>query len=123
MSELKKYSAIYLKFLNLSKTVREMPIFSAIDPVEENLLNMLASRWHEDKKITVLEAMNLSANFSNTTLHRRLMSLRSKGLIALQVSKIDSRVKYVLPTDLTQAYFAKLGSALVFAQEESVGQC
>ena len=100
-----------------------MPIFSAIDPVEENLLNMLASRWHEDKKITVLEAMNLSANFSNTTLHRRLMSLRSKGLIALQVSKIDSRVKYVLPTDLTQAYFAKLGSALVFAQEESVGQC
>ena len=53
MSELKKYSAIYLKFLNLSKTVREMPIFSAIDPVEENLLNMLASSWHEDKKITV----------------------------------------------------------------------
>jgi DNA-binding transcriptional ArsR family regulator len=117
MSENKKYSAIYLNFLNLTQTVREMPNFPAIDPVEEYLLNMLASLWHQDKKIKVLEAMSLNAKISSTTLHRRLMCLRSKGLIALEVSERDSRIKYVSPTDLTQEYFAALGRALVATEQ------
>ena len=98
--------------------VREMPYFPDIDPVDEHLLSVLGSLWHQDKAITVLEAMNLSAHLSNTTQHRRLMSLRMKGLIALQVSEFDCRVKHVIPTLLTYKYFAALGSALMSAQVE-----
>jgi len=47
-----------------------MPSFASIDPVEEHLLTMLASFWHQDKKITVVEAMTLSTKISNTTLQR-----------------------------------------------------
>ena len=118
MSENQKYSAIYLKFLSLHQAVREMSHFSTIDPVEDHLLRMLANVWHQEKQITVLEAMHLSENISPTTLHRRLMSLRSKDLISLQVSKSDNRVKYVIPTNLTQTYFAALGSAMVCAQKQ-----
>ena len=118
MSENNKYSAIYLKFLSLTQSVRDRPNFSSIDPVEEHLLNMLAGSWYQDKKIKVLEVMSLPANISSTTLHRRLMCLRSKGLIALEVSEADSRVKYVIPTDLTQEYFAELGRALVATDQE-----
>lgn len=119
MSENKEYSVIYLKFLNLYKMVREMPNFSSIEPAEEHLLNMIAGLWYQDKKITVLEAMNLSANISSTTLHRRLTSLRSKGWISLQGSEIDNRVKYVIPTELTKKYFATIGRTLVSAQQDS----
>ncbi len=117
MSDNKKDYVTYLKFLSLSQQIREMPSFASIDPVEEHLLTMLASFWHHDKKITVLEAMNLSTKISSTTLHRRLISLRSKGLIALKVSELDSRVKYVISTDLTQKYLATLGRALATAQQ------
>jgi DNA-binding MarR family transcriptional regulator len=119
MSENKRYSVVYLKFLNLYQATRETPLFSSIDPVEERLLGMLASLWHQGKKITVLQAMSLPANISSTTLHRRLVSLRSKGLIALQVSENDNRVKYIISTELTQKYFAALGRALVFSQLDS----
>lgn len=119
MSEDKRYSVICLRFLSLSEATRKIPIFSAIEPVEERLLCVLASLWHQEKKITVLQAMSLQVNISSTTLHRRLMSLRSKGLIALQVSESDNRVKFVIPTDLTQKYFAALGRALVLAQRDT----
>ena len=119
MSENNEYSVIYLKFLNLYQAVREMPNFSSIGPAEEHLLNMIADLWHQDKKITVLETLNLSANISSTTLHRRLTSLRLKGWIALQVNEVDGRVKYVTPTDLTIKYFATMGRTLVSAQQNS----
>lgn len=118
MSDNQKYSAIYLKFMSLLQAVRGMSNFSSIDPVEDHLLNMLASSWHQGKQITVLEAMHLSEIISPTTLHRRLMSLRSKGLLSLQTSETDNRVKYVIPTNLTDKYFSALGSALVCAQQE-----
>jgi DNA-binding MarR family transcriptional regulator len=117
MSDNKNDYVTYLKFLSLSQQVREMPSFASIDPVEEHLLTMLASFWHQDKKITVVEAMTLSTKISKTTLHRRLTSLRSKGLIAHKVSEFDGRVKYVISTDLTQKYLGTLGRALATAQQ------
>lgn len=117
MSDNKNDYVAYLKFLSLAQQIRGMPSFASIDPVEDHLLTMLANCWHRDKKITVLEAMNLSTKISKTTLHRRLKSLRSKGLIELKVSEFDSRVKYVISTDLTQKYLATLGRALATAQQ------
>ena len=117
MADHKKYSLAYLKFLNLIQAIKEMPAFGSIDPVEERLLNMLAGVWHAGKKITVLEAMNLSPDISTTTAHRRLKTLRSKGLIALNTDDIDNRVKYVVGTALSEKYFASLGQAMARAQQ------
>ena len=107
-----KYSAIYLRFVNLMQAIRELPTFPNVDPVEERLLNALAAAWHRGGRVTVLEAMSLPIDVSATTLHRRLKSLRSKGLLALQTDDVDTRVKYVVPTEQTQNYFSTLGKCL-----------
>jgi DNA-binding MarR family transcriptional regulator len=107
-----EYSSIYLRFLNLIQAIQELPGFPQVDPVEERLLNALAASWHNERRVTVLEAMGLALNVSPTTLHRRLKSLRAKGLIGLQTDQADTRIKYVVPTEKTQAYFAALGRCL-----------
>lgn len=112
MSQETKYSAIYLRFLNLIQAIRELPSFPSVDPVEERLLNALAAIWHKGERITVLEAMSLPVDVSATTLHRRLKSLRSKGMLALQVDDVDTRIKYVIPTERTEQYFSVLGKCL-----------
>ena len=112
-----KHSLTYLRFLNLVGAIRQIPTFPALDPVEDLLLTLLASAWHQEKKITVLEAMGLTHNISATTAHRRLKTLRKKGMIELDIDKIDSRVKYVVPTPLTKQYFVALGAAIDKAQQ------
>ena len=112
MSEETKYSTTYLRFLNLIQAIRELPSFPNVDPVEERLLNALASIWHKGQRITVLEAMSLPVEVSATTLHRRLKSLRSKGMLALQTDDVDTRIKYVVPTERTEQYFSVLGKCL-----------
>ena len=103
------HSVIYLRFLNLTRAVRDLPDFPDLDPVEERLLNLFASVWHLGHKITVLQAMGMSSDVSSTTAHRRLKSLRAKGMIALISDEADNRVKYVQPTAKAQDYFSQLG--------------
>jgi hypothetical protein len=113
------YADFYLRFLNLARAVRELPDFPALDPVEERLLNQFAEVWHQDRALTVLQAMGLSRDVSSTTAHRRLKSLRSKGMIVLVSDEVDNRVKYVRPTVLTQDYFSRLGRCLDEACSDS----
>lgn len=112
MSEKTEYSTIYLRFLNLMQAIRELPTFPHVDPVEERLLNALAAIWHVGGRVTVLEAMALPVDVSPTTLHRRLKSLRAKGLLTLETDAVDTRIKYVVATDRTNEYFSTLGRCL-----------
>ncbi len=112
MSDTTKYSITYLRFLHLVQAIRQIPTFPKMDPVEERLLTMLGVKWHDAQKVSVLEAMGLSTEISATTAHRRLKTLRKKGMIELDVDKIDSRVKYVVPTELARKYFVALGQAI-----------
>ncbi len=115
MSKQQASASTYLKFLNLVQAVRERPSFAAIDPVEERLLNLFAAAWHTEKPFTVLEAMGMVRDVSSSTVHRRLTSLREKGLVALETDANDSRVKYVVATDKTNQYFAQLAKCLAHA--------
>jgi DNA-binding MarR family transcriptional regulator len=112
MNNPQSLSRAYLRFLNLMQAVRTLPMFPTIDALEERLLNVLAASWAQDKKITVLTATAMLSDTSATTLHRRLKSMRAKGLIDLQVDTVDFRVKYVVPTALTQRYFSELGACM-----------
>ena len=119
MSEISQHSLCYLKFLNLLEAIRGTPTFPALDPVEERLLNLLAATWHIGRRVSVLEAMGPSSEISATTAHRRLKTLRGKGMITLDADKSDTRIKYVIPTELANAYFATLGQALNKAQQQT----
>jgi len=112
MNDQQSFSSAYLRFLNLMQAVRTLPMYPAIDALEERLLNVLAASWAQDKQITVLTATALLDDTSATTLHRRLKSMRAKGLIDFQVDTEDFRVKYVVPTALTRHYFSELGACM-----------
>ena len=112
MSASNKHGQVYLRFLHLVQAIRRLPTFPSVDAVEERFLNVLAVSWHAGQQVTVLEAMRLLPDASPTTAHRRLKSLRGKGLVTLQVDETDSRVKYVMPTEVTRSHFARLGQLL-----------
>ena len=112
MSGHSSHSSTYLRFLNLVQAVRTLPDFPELDPVEERLLNLFAAVWHSGKQITVLQAMGMSTDVSSTTAHRRLKSLRKKGVITLVPDEADNRIKYVQPTGVAHQYFSQLGKCL-----------
>ena len=116
MSAKSLHSSAYLRFLNLVQGVRALPDFPVLDPVEERLLNLFATVWHDGKQITVLQAMGMSTDVSSTTAHRRLKSMRKKGVIILVADEADNRIKYVQPTDVAQQYFSQLGQCMSQAQ-------
>ena len=107
----------YTKFINLVRAIRSTPNFPAMDAVEEQILNAFASAWALGRQVTVMEAMEMVPDISGSTVHRRLKTLRDKGLIELDIDAIDNRVKYVVATSLAKKYFAKLDECLVKARE------
>jgi hypothetical protein len=111
------FSQMYTKYLNLVQAVRALPSFPSLDAVESRMLNTFAAAWHEEKQITVLEAMVMLPEISTTTAHRRLKMLRKKGMIDLNLDAHDNRVKYVVPTKATQQYFAQLGQCMEKAHQ------
>lgn len=112
MSKTRNLAATYVKFLNLVQAVRSQPSFPSIDPVEEKLLNLFAASWHTRTPLSVVEAMGKLPGISPSTVHRRLGSLRAKGLIDLDIDAKDNRVKYIVGTASTDQYFAQLGKCL-----------
>lgn len=107
-----KHSVSYLKFLHLVEAIRGLSDFPVLDAVEDRLLNLFATAWHQGKKLTVLEAMAISPDVSPTTVHRRLKTLRKKELITLTYDSVDNRIKYIEPTDKANQYFARLSQCL-----------
>lgn len=105
----------YLKFLNLAQSVRQSPAFPLLDVAEERLLDQLAASWCVGKRITVVKAMQMSPDASSTTIHRRLKTLRAKGMLDLEMDEDDNRVKYVVATALSRNYLGKLGASVVEA--------
>lgn len=105
----------YLRFLNLASAIRGLPSLPALDPVEERLLNGLASLLGAGEDVTVLQAMNGAGDSSPSTVHRRLKALHSKGLIRYAEKPGDQRTKYIQLTPLAQQYFAALSRCIDLA--------
>ena len=115
MKNFNQFCDVYLKFLNLILAARHSAPFPALDFPEERLLDQLAVWWCQGKKITVLKAMQMSPDVSSTTVHRRLKTLRLKGMLSLELDEDDNRVKYIVPTDLSRQYMVELGRAVIQA--------
>jgi len=103
---------LYINFLKLSQSFNDCAQYPSIDATEERLLDYLASIWYSGIKITVEDTAHAFADFSASTIYRRLKTLRNKGLINLDIDKVDNRIKYIVPTDLTDSYFSFLGQCV-----------
>jgi len=79
------------------------------------IFNELAVLWSKGEPVTVLQAMRLPVGMSPTTIHRKLKSLRKKGVIGLEEQEADNRVKHVVPTDLGRGYLVELNRCVVVA--------
>lgn len=115
MEKFTDYCQIYLKFLDLTQGVRHFPAFPSLDLAEQRLLDQLAVTWCLGKRITVVKAMQMSTDASSTTIHRRLKTLRLKGMLELEMDEDDNRVKYIVSTVLSRDYLGKLGQSVVQA--------
>ncbi|MFZ2737048.1 MAG: hypothetical protein WBI20_05835 [Burkholderiaceae bacterium] len=105
-------AATYSRFLNLVQALRDRPQSLQLDPLEERLLNQMVALWSRGQKVTVVEAMNMSPDASAATVHRRLKILYDKGVLALEGSSTDNRVRYIVPTSATRKYLDQLGQCL-----------
>ncbi|OIR10805.1 hypothetical protein GALL_75760 [mine drainage metagenome] len=106
------YSQTYIKFINLVQAIRELPTFPSLDGIEQQLLNAFVVIWNQKESVRVVEAMQMFPDISSSTVHRRLVTLRKKGLISLESDEENQRIKYIVPTPLAYKYFAMLGECL-----------
>ena len=107
----------YMRFLQLARSVQQLPDGPNLDANEKALLEEIALSSFEDRVMTVREAIGLNHLGSPATLHKRIMRLRHKNLLKTFNQPEDNRAKYLIPTDQTIAMFGdfgkKMNSALV----------
>ena len=110
-------ASAYMRFLQLARSVQQLPDGPNLDANEKALLEEIALSSFEDRVMTVREAIGLNHLGSPATLHKRITRLRQKNLLNTFSQPEDKRAKYLIPTDQTIAMFGdfgkKMNSALV----------
>jgi DNA-binding transcriptional regulator GbsR (MarR family) len=77
------------------------------------LLGVIAAADFQGHPLTVSQVMAMIHLASPGTIHRRVESLRQKGLIDLIYKNGNRRTKYIVPTAAADAYFEKMGDVLM----------
>ena len=110
-------ASAYMRFLQLARSVQQLPDGPNLDANEKALLEEIALSSFEDRVMTMREAIGLNHLGSPATLHKRITRLRQKNLLKTFSQPEDKRAKYLIPTDQTIAMFGdfgkKMNSALV----------
>lgn len=102
----------YIRMLNLLKAIRELPPFNALTGEEELLLEDLIVQWHEHGILKMSDLMSNAHYGPRSTVYRRLVALRDKGLILVEDDPDDKRVRYVKPSNAAQSYIAHVRSGV-----------
>jgi hypothetical protein len=102
---------IYLRFLELLRTLNGSSSFPELDDIGRSLLNQIASNFFEGKPLLVSDLIFTNKTASSATLHRRLSKLLKEDLIR-HGSDIDGRKKYLELTPKSRDYFSKLGECV-----------
>ena len=101
-------SSSLVRILNLMSAIRDLSPFAELNADEEMLLDDLIIHWHDNVTLTVSDVINDRRYPSPTTAYRRLIALKDKGIIALDVALDDKRVKHIRPTKAALLYIEKL---------------
>ncbi len=110
----KDLQEIYFRFLNLVRSVEELPSFPKLDATEMELLNEVASRWKKGERLLVSDAIAKREIGSPATLHARLKQLRDKDMVSY-VIETDGRKKYIEPTENALKYFSQISNCMLEA--------
>jgi hypothetical protein len=102
---------IYTRIRNvLLATLQATPEWPTLDPCETDMLHRLSDVWAKGDDITVLQAAGIVPDCSLGTALTRLNVLKTKGVVTMEPSITDRRVKLVKPTRLTLDLFDRLGN-------------
>ena len=112
----KELQDIYFRFLNLVRSIEELPDSPKLDATENELLNIVASQWKKGERLLVSDAIAMRQIGSPATLHARLKQLREKDMINY-VIETDGRKKYIEPTDMALKYFSQISDCMVQASK------
>ena len=110
----KDLQEVYFRFLNLVRSIEDLPNFPKLDATENQLLNMVATQWKKGERLLVSDAIAMRQIGSPATLHARLKQLRDKEMINY-VIETDGRKKYIEPTDVALRYFLQISDCMVQA--------
>ncbi|WP_277185409.1 winged helix-turn-helix domain-containing protein [Caballeronia sp. BR00000012568055] len=102
----------YFRFLSLARAVHELPSTPKLDAAEERLLEALTAAWNAGRALTVTETMAVSSAGAPATVHRKLTSLKKRGLVSVDENSDDLRIKTVKPTRKALDHFQKLAACL-----------
>jgi hypothetical protein len=106
----KQFVDAYFRFLNLAQAVQALPSVPKLDATEERLLQALTAAWRAGRSLSVTETMALSVAGAPATIHRKLARLKTHGLVSVDESSEDLRIKTVVPTPKALEYFEKLAA-------------
>lgn len=112
-----RLAEIYLRFLQLRETIRELPSLPPLDPLEERILTWIARASQEQAQISVRGMMAHEEFGSPATVHSRLKSMRKKGWIVLSNTD-DARRKQIELTHAALLYFDQLSACIVQATQD-----
>ncbi len=77
------------------------------------ILRMITSAFHEGRKLTVSDVIQMKSIASPATSHAALKSLIEKKLIENRSCTKDARVKKLIPTEKAIKLYKELGMLLV----------
>lgn len=109
------FKEVYEKFINLAIAAEKLSEACSPDPLERRILSILSTYWSNGKSITVGESVKSIDELSSATAFKYIKQLKNKGYLQFVVDEKDNRIKYVLPTSLTDEFFSNLGKHLVEA--------
>jgi DNA-binding MarR family transcriptional regulator len=109
---------VYLRFLQVTETVRGQPTLPALKPLEERILELIACAGQKKERLSVKDLMSKRVLGSPAMLHSRLKSMRVKGWIRLEDTE-DMRRKQLALTTATLSHFDKLSRLMVQAVKKS----
>jgi len=108
----------YFRFLQIARTLTDAQD-TALNANHRALLEAVVLAWHEGRPLSVRQAISLESLGSPATLHKRLATLRSAGLLEEISVEGDRRTKLLGPTSQALNYFAQLGDAMAMPLKQA----
>lgn len=102
----------YVRLFNLLKAIRELPPFNSLTADEELLLEDLIVQWHDHDVIKMSDVIRSPLYPSRSTVHRRLIALRDKGLVIFELDPDDKRERFIRPSGAAQSYINRVKSGV-----------
>lgn len=102
-----------MHFLSLSQQLGRDVLGNDVDSTSVRLLEVIALAAHQNRTLTVTQAMSLLWIASPATLHRKIKNLVAEGYVTHTHQGLNRRTRYLVLTEKSESFFNRLGESLV----------